>query len=145
MQGIDIRKITAADFEDIYLLNQELGYIYSKEKVKKRIEHILKNTKDMILIAQKYDEVVGYIHGSPYEVLYYDSLINILGFVVKGKYRKTGIGSVLIESLECWGKQKGYSGIRLVSGYDRQEAHKFYEKHGYINRKDQKNFIKIFD
>jgi len=78
-------------------------------------------------------------------LLYSDSLINILGFVVKEKFRNTGVGNVLLEKLEYWVKDNGYSGIRLVSGFDRLNAHRFYERHGYINRKDQKNFIKVFE
>jgi predicted N-acetyltransferase YhbS len=145
MGEINIREIQTTDYNDVYLLNQELGYLYPIEKVKERISYIIKNTKDIILVAQQNDEVVGYIHGSPYELLYSDSLINILGFVVKEKFRNTGIGNILISHMEYWAKENGYSGIRLVSGFDRSNAHRFYQKHGYINRKDQKNFIKTFD
>lgn len=145
MGQINVREIKITDYNDIYLLNQELGYFYPIEKVKDRIAYITENTKDIILVAQQDNEVIGYIHGSPYELLYSDSLINILGFVVKEKYRNTGVGNVLINNLECWAKENGYSGVRLVSGFDRLNAHRFYQKHGYVNRKDQKNFIKIFD
>jgi len=145
MGQINIRKIKTTDYNDIYILNQELGYFYPIDKVKERIAYITENTKDIILVAQQDNEVIGYIHGSPYELLYSDSLIDIRGFVVKEKYRNTGVGSVLINSLECWAKENGYSGIRLVSGFHRVNAHRFYEKHGYINRKNQKNFIKTFD
>ncbi len=143
MNSIDIREIRDSDFEDIYLLNQELGYIYDKQDVKKRIEYIIQNTKDIIFVAEQNGEVIGYIHGSPYELLYSDSLINILGFVVKEQCRNAGVGTILIEKLEGWAKEKDFSGIRLVSGFNRLNAHKFYESHGYINRKDQKNFIKM--
>ncbi|WP_294189587.1 GNAT family N-acetyltransferase [uncultured Clostridium sp.] len=143
MEQINIREIETSDYNDIYLLNQELGYLFAIEKVKDRISYITENTKDVILVVEKDNEVIGYIHGSPYELLYNDSLINILGFVVKGDYRNTGVGNELINSLEDWAKENGYSGIRLVSGYDRTDAHRFYEKHGYINKKNQKNFIKV--
>ena len=145
MEEINVRRIRITDYNDIYLLNQELGYLYAIEKVQERIKYIIDNTKDIILVAQQNDEVIGYIHGSPYELLYSDSLINILGFVVKEKFRHIGTGNVLIGKLECFAKENGYSGIRLVSGFDRLNAHRFYEKHGYINRKNQKNFIKTFD
>lgn len=144
MEKINIREIRANDYNDIYLLNQQLGYLYAVEKVKERIEYIRENTKDIILVAEKNNEVIGFIHGSPYELLYSDSLMNILGFIVKEKFRNIGVGNILIEKLECYAKENGYSGVRLVSGFDRLTAHRFYEKHGYFNRKDQKNFIKIF-
>lgn len=145
MEQISIREVKITDYNDIYLLNQELGYFYPIEKVKERIVYITENTKDIILVAKQDNEVIGYIHGSPYELLYSDSLINILGFVVKEKYRNTGVGNALINHLEHWAKEKGYRGVRLVSGVNRLNAHKFYEKHGYVYRKDQKNFFKIFD
>lgn len=145
MKQINIREIEITDYYDIYTLSKELGHECSIEKVKDRIAFITENTRDIILVAQQENEVIGYVHGSPYELLYSDSLINILAFVVKEKYRSTGIGSIMIKNLEDWAKENGYSGIRLVSRFERTDAHRFYQKHGYINRKDQKNFIKIFD
>ncbi|MEN2776178.1 GNAT family N-acetyltransferase [Acetivibrio clariflavus] len=123
------------DYNDIYLLNQELGYFYSVEKVKKKIEYITQNTKDIVLVAQHDNEVIGYIHGSPYELLCSDSLINILGFVVKEKYRNIGVGNILINNLERWAKENGYNRIMLVSGIERLNAYRFYQKHGYAYRK----------
>lgn len=145
MEKISIRKIKITDYNDIYLLNQELGYSYAIEKIKERIVYISENTKDIILVAEQCNEVIGYIHGSPYELLYSDSLINILGFVVKEKFRNTGVGNKLINALECWVKKNGYTGIRLTSSINRLNAHSFYEKHGYVSRKEQKNFLKEFD
>ena len=145
MDEINIRKIKITDYNHIYLLNQELGYSYVVEKVKERIVYITENTKDIILVAELCNEAIGYIHGSPYELLYSDSLINILGFVVKEKFRNTGVGNELINALEFWAKKNGYTGVRLSSGINRLNAHSFYQKHGYICRKEQKNFIKAFD
>lgn len=145
MNGVIVRPVEVSDYCDIYLLNQELGYFYPKESVKERITYITQNTKDVIFVAELDHEVVGYIHGSPYELLYSDSLINILGFVVKAKYRNLGIGGLLIDSLECWARENKFSGIRLVSGMERADAHRFYEKHGYTSTKNQKNLIKKFD
>lgn len=143
MEGIKVRIIEVTDYNDIYLLNQELGYLFTIEKVKEKISYIKENTKDIILVAEKDNEVIGYIHGSPYETLYFNSLVNIMGFVVKKDSRNLGVGNTLINSLEYWAKENGYSGIRLVSGNDRLDAHRFYKNHGYINKKDQKNFIKL--
>lgn len=102
------------------------------------------NTNDLILVAALENEVVGYIHASPYELLYHDSLMNILSFVVREKQRGTGIGHRLITELERIAKEQGFTGIRLTSGSTRIAAHKFYERHGYILKKEQKNFLKIF-
>ena len=43
---------------------------------------------------------------------------------------------------EHWAKQDYAEGVRLTSGITRADAHKFYLHCGYIDRKDQKNFVK---
>lgn len=141
---VSIRRVSISDYKDIYMLNKELGYLYEEEKVRKKIKYIIENKKDIILVAYINNNIIGYIHGSEYELLYSDSLINILVFVVKESYRKNGVGTALIDKLEEIAIEKKYSGIRLVSGIDREDAHRFYERNGYIYRKEQKNFIKLF-
>ena len=141
---VSIRRVSISDYKYIYMLNKELGYLYEEEKVRKKIKYIIENKKDIILVAYINNNIIGYIHGSEYELLYSDSLINILGFVVKESYRKNGVGTALIDKLEEIAIEKKYSGIRLVSGIDREDAHRFYERNGYIYRKEQKNFIKLF-
>ena len=73
-----------------------------------------------------------------------DSMKNILGLVVDDKYQGQGVGKALLIKAEEWARESGSKGVRLNSAMRRKEAHKFYEKCGYHNRKDQKNYIKIF-
>ncbi|MNC24205.1 putative acetyltransferase [compost metagenome] len=144
----EIREIQVDDYREIYLLNQEFNpnlHQFSEERVKDKIETLIYKTKDVILVYEQNNIVLGYIHGSPYELLFSDSLINILGFVVKEEFRNLGIGSALIKRLEEWGKNNGYSGIKLLSHPSRKNAHRFYENRGYKFTKDQMNFIKILD
>ncbi|KRE31633.1 GNAT family N-acetyltransferase [Paenibacillus sp. Soil522] len=147
MKGKNVREIRVTDYHDIYLLNQDFNpnlYLFSEEKVKEKIENIIKKTKDIIFVYEQNNEVIGYIHGSPYELLFSESLVNVLGFVVKEGYRNKGIGSMLIERVEQWGKDNGFSGMKLLSHPSRLYAHSFYERRGYLFTKDQKNFIKKF-
>ncbi|MBS4021903.1 MAG: hypothetical protein KGZ79_05730 [Dethiobacter sp.] len=74
MGDIKIRKLEPSDYKSIYELNCALGYEYPKEKTKQRIRYILENTEHIILVAELTDEIVGYIHASPYETLYSDSV-----------------------------------------------------------------------
>ena len=147
MKEKNVREIRVTDYHDIYLLNQDFNpnlYLFSEEKVKEKIENIIKKTKDIIFVYEQNNEVIGYIHGSPYELLFSDSLVNVLGFVVKEKYRNQGVGSMLIERLEQWGKNSGFSGIKLLSHPSRIHAHRFYQRRDYMFTKDQKNFIRKF-
>ena len=148
MKEVNIREIKPTDYKDIYLLNQEFNpklCSFSAERVKERIDFITNNTKDIIFVSEQGSEVIGYLHGSPYELLFSDSLINVLGLVVKEKYRNNGVGSMLIGSLECWAKSNGFSGIKLLTHPSRVNAQRFYERHGYVHTKDQKNYMKIFE
>jgi predicted N-acetyltransferase YhbS len=143
----NVREVRIADYPDIYVLNQHFNpnlSVFTEEKVKEKLVTLTTNTKDLILVYEQNNEVIGYIHGSPYELLFSDSLVNVLGFVVKKEYRSQGIGHILIECLEQWAKTAGYSGIKLLSHPSRVQAHNFYERRGYKFTKDQKNFIKTF-
>ena len=106
---------------------------------------ITENSKDIVLIAQQINEIIGYIHGRPYGSFYTDSLINILGFVVKEEYTNIGVGKALIKKLECLAKENGYCGVRLASEFRRPNGHRFYQIYRYINNKKEKNFIMLFD
>ena len=51
MEGLSVREIRCEDYHDIYLLNQEFNSErsdFSAEKVKERIQYIIKNTRDII-------------------------------------------------------------------------------------------------
>jgi GNAT superfamily N-acetyltransferase len=145
MDSVTVRRVVPEDFEDICLLSNELGYSYPAEKMRERIQYILDHTKDIILVAESGGKAVGYIHGSPYELMYHDSIMNILGFVVEEERRGAGIGHRLISELEKMAKGCGFTGMRLTSGSYRIDAHRFYEKHGYMSNKISKKFTKNFN
>lgn len=147
MGNNNVREVRISDYPDIYILNQHFNpnlSAFSEEKVKEKLITLTTKTKDIIFVYEQDNEVIGYIHGSPYELLFSDSLVNVLGFVVKKEYRNQGIGRILIESLEQWAKTAEYTGMKLLSHPSRVQAHNFYERRGYQFTKDQKNFIKTF-
>lgn len=48
MKEKNVREIRVSDYHDIYLLNQDFNpnlYLFSEEKVKEKIEMIIKNQK----------------------------------------------------------------------------------------------------
>ncbi|WP_334077570.1 GNAT family N-acetyltransferase [Paenibacillus sanfengchensis] len=110
-----VREIHITDYQDIYLLNREFNpnlSSFTEEKVKEKIGIITRETTDKIFVFELNNEIVGYIHGSRHELLFADPLINVLGFVVKERYRNQGIGSKLMDYLEHWAREEGYSGIK---------------------------------
>lgn len=140
-----VRECTVSDFERIHFLNSTaFGYEYDLEKTKNRLSAILDRKTDKVYVACIDGVVVGYIHGSDYECTYSDSLKNIMAIAVDEGYRGNGIGKALLCAIEGWAEACGCCGVRLVSGIDRIGAHEFYLRCEYINRKQQKNFIKYF-
>ena len=140
-----IRACTISDYAPIHELNQNaFGYTYPLDKTKIRLEEILDRQTDKLFVACIDDQDVGYIHGSDYECTYSDTLKNIMAIAVDERYQGHGVGKALLGAIENWARECGCCGIRLVSGFDRTGAHAFYLRCGYIHRKQQKNFIKIF-
>ena len=132
--ALSIQKINSAVFK----------YEFDENATKKQLAYILSKPNDIIFIAEADGIVVGYIHGSDYDCTYSRPLKNILSFGILEKYRGKGIGRMLIGRLEDWAAEDGCTGVRLVSGYNRAQAHGFYLHCGYTDRKDQKNFVKLF-
>lgn len=140
-----IRECNISDYVRIHELNKNsLGYEYPLNKTKDRLYEILKRQTDKIYVACIDETVVGYIHGSDYECTYSDSLKNIMAIAVDEVYCGKGVGKALLSVIEDWAEECGCYGVRLVSGFNRTDAHEFYLRCGYVNRKQQKNFIKIF-
>jgi len=141
-----IREAIITDYMDLCCLNKNgLGYDYPEDKTKEKLQLVLKSPADKIFVAEHDGKVAGYIHLSDYEPIYFESLKNILALAVDERYRNQGIGRQLIQVGEAWAKETGAKGIRLSSGLNRKDAHQFYAHCGYIMRKEQKNFIKLFE
>lgn len=119
-----IRKANCQDHRAIWRISREdLGYECCSELVAQRLRH-LDGKRKVVFVAEINNNIIGYIHAETYNVLYYESMVNILGLAVASEYRKI---------------------IRLNSGAARKEAHAFYRAMGYNNQKEQIRFIKKLD
>ncbi len=143
MNNIIIRNGVLNDYIAISKISRfELGYNNDVNLIKEQLQIILNSNDDIIFIAELNNQVVGFIHGSKYISLLGPKMINIMALAVDGNCQNMGIGRLLLNALEKWTILNKYSGIRLVSGIDRENAHCFYESMGYDLRKLQKNYIK---
>lgn len=115
------------------------------DKQRKNLQAVLNDKTQVIFVADIGNKVVGYIHLTSYDVIYTDTYKNCLGLAVDNDYKRMGVGSALLKQGEKWAKENGAVGIRLCSGIERENAHKFYLSQGYIENKLQKNLKKIFE
>ncbi len=144
---ITIRKCAPKDYAALHALNEnEMGYSYSAEQTKIQLDKVLNDTANAVFVALLDNEIIGYIHGCEYNLLYAEPMVNILGIAVCERYRRMGVGRLLLKTLENWAQERGAVAVRLNSGAERTEAHKFYEKCGFVFKKTQysfKEYIKI--
>ena len=137
--------IREATIEDAFAICNiscaDLGYDSSREFVSTRISNLDKG-REKVFVAEVNGIVAGYIHAEKYQTLYAEPMINILGLAVSSKFRRRGIGRLLLKYAERWANEVGIHRIRLNSGASRKEAHLFYRAMGYNNEKGQIRFIK---
>ena len=139
-----IREARLSDAEAIWRLNTEvMGYDYPLEQTAAQFKALLEKKEHKLFVAVADGRVVGYLHGTDYELLYAPKLVNVLALAVDEAHRRKGMARALLEKLEAWAKATGASGVRLVSGAELQEAHACYTACGYERKKNQVNFKKL--
>lgn len=139
-----IRKCEESDACSLARLNKnEMGYDYSAEKTEANLKNVLCKDYECIFVAVADEKLVGYIHISEYELLYFPKMVNILGIAVDSDYKRKGIGRALIQEAEQWARAHEAYEMRLASGEARIYAHAFYEKCGFCAKGAQKKFRKM--
>lgn len=142
MSDFIIRKIELKDAGELCkICNEEMGYECAPALVKSKIEK-LDSKREAVFVAEEESQLLGFIHVERYEVLYFESMANILGLAVKKDFQKQGLGKALLLAAENWAQENGIYLMRLNSGINRTDAHGFYEHLGYVSEKEQKRFVK---
>lgn len=142
--NIKTRNANLLDAEAIWRLNsEEMGYSFTLEATKAKLFKLLSDENHRIFVAVSDGKVVGYIHANGYELLFAPSMRNVLAIAVSSDYKRNGIGRALLTEVEKWAVECGSTGVRLVSGETRTEAHEFYRRCGYVSNKKQLNFKKL--
>lgn len=142
MDNIKIRTVSINDADDICTISGKyLGYPCEPSLVRDKIGK-LNPDREAVFVAMKDDNAVGYIHVEKYDLLYFETMANILGLAVKTEYRHNGIGKALVSAAEAWASENNIKIMRLNSGASRTDAHEFYKHLGYESDKGQLRFTK---
>ena len=145
LTNFTIREAVSFDANAIWQLNcDEMGYQYSLDDTVQNITRLLSSNADKIFVAVSDGLVVGYVHANNYDLIYAPHMKNIMGIAVSSEYKQQGIGKALLQHVENWARETGASGIRLVSGATRTDAHAFYRHCGFEGNKEQINLKKMF-
>lgn len=142
-----IRHLTIADASAVHMLNTitEMGSA-NLEATASTLTRILQHPDQHVLFAFEAEgQVIGYIHAQLYEMLYSPNvLFNVIALAIDEHHQGKGIGKQLLHAVEQEAMVLGMDGIRINSGNNREQAHAFYEKLGYVSNRDQKRYVKLF-
>jgi ribosomal protein S18 acetylase RimI-like enzyme len=97
---------------------------------------LISDESTAVFVAELEGNIVGFVHAivrdaADIPILVPRRFAIIDGIVVRSKYKKRGIGRMLMKGIEEWIKEKGASSIELNVYEFNEEAITFYESLGY--------------
>lgn len=129
----NIRLATLQDAETIQNLIVQLGFDHSLTFISGKLEKLLKSVNDLVLVYEDTDKVIGLITLHFSVQLAFEGDIMTIGYmVVDENYRSKQIGMKLEEYATKIAKEKKCSIIEVYSQAKRTDAHRFYERQGYV-------------
>ena len=143
MEKVSIRNAKNDDAARVSDLSVQLEHPMSASEAQERISVILKDKNQALFVAEKDGKVMGFTSIYVNYELLSGIQARLGGLVVDSKARGMGLGSKLMKKAEEWAKAQGSKSVKLNSNVKRTEAHRFYEKNGYIKTKEQAAFKKI--
>jgi PhnO protein len=139
---VKIRRARKGDAERLAALSEELGYPASVAEMKGRLGRVLREPQDIVLVAEKSGEVIGWLHLGVCHQLETPVFAEINGLIVAEGQRSAGAGAKLLEAGERWARKKKCLGMSVRSNVVRERAHAFYQRQGYEHYKTSKVFRK---
>ncbi|MDM5279026.1 GNAT family N-acetyltransferase [Paenibacillus silvae] len=105
----------------------------NEQQMQKTFQYMEKNGHYYVLGAYDHDELVGSVMGIECMDLMgsCEPFMVVENVIVSERERRQGIGQKLMLEIEQIAKDRGCAYIILVSGDQRKEAHRFYEKLGF--------------
>lgn len=141
---IKIRTAALDDVNSMTTLNLELDYSALTEQINERLNKILSSDNYNAFVAEKENEVIGWLVVEKRLTLESGYTAEITGLIVSKNVRRLGVGKMLIEAAEQWALDNNLPRIVVRSNIGRQESHPFYLKRGYTHTKTSHNYEKRF-
>jgi ribosomal protein S18 acetylase RimI-like enzyme len=130
--SVTVREAQPEDAPAVAVLLGELGYPSTAEQAAERIGRIADDPATWLIVAELDGEVAGL------GVLHVQNLVErdepgveVAGLVVGKRFRRLGVGELLMDALEEEARTRGGKVIVLSTAHRRADAHAFYEALGY--------------
>lgn len=128
----DLRNAVLGDADDVARLLTELGYPCELHDAAERIESILANERQALVLARVDGVVCGLV---AVDFMYYLPLgtttCRVTALVVTPQAQGRGLGRTLLKEAERRARAGHAARIELAAGSQRVDAHKFYRACGY--------------
>jgi GNAT superfamily N-acetyltransferase len=140
---VAIRSATRADVAALSALSSQLGYPASPEDTAARLEGLLARPDDhQVWVATASEGPIAWLHAFVARYLVDDPFVEIGGLVVAEGERGRGVGALLLAHVESWARSLGLTKVGVHSNVVRADAHRFYERAGYVLEKRQGVFLR---
>lgn len=136
-----IRPMRSADAARVAALSTDLGYPSSSDEIAERFACLGRGAEFIVLVAEADDgNVIGWVHAHGRYLLDADSYVELGGLIVDRSSRRLGVGRALLDEVERWTREHGFSAIRVRANRAREEAESFYRGVGFERIKVQNVF-----
>ena len=136
-----IRTAILGDAPTVGLLTSELGYPDDRADSADRLGRVLASPGHTVLVAETAQlTVIGWVHVFSAVRVESDAFAELGGLVVAKNWRAKGVGARLVAAADRWALDNGNHKLRIRSRTERSEAHGFFERLGFVDRKTQRVF-----
>ncbi len=136
--NISFRIANTSDAPAVNELAKQLGYDNEVVDTTSYIQNLQDSLTEELIVAEYQETVIAWMQLSYMLRAESGYFIEITGLVVDERYRSAGIGNKLIEYAKEYCIQKGLNKLKVRTNIVRQRTHAFYERSGFILRKEQK-------
>lgn len=130
-RNVTFRPALPGDAERIAALFTDEGYPSGPSDIVERLERFA-GEDARVVVADLDGEVLGFVavHAIP-RFEHSDRIVRIMALVVDPGVRERGIGRLLMEEAERFGREIGAAFAEVTAGHHRPDAHRLYEEIGY--------------
>jgi GNAT superfamily N-acetyltransferase len=138
-----IREVRLTDTAAVAGLCGELGYPVAESVLEARMRHVAEDPHHAVLVACAPDgALIGWVDVGMTFHLQSGSYAEIGGLVVTASARRNGVGKELVRRAELWASARGAARIIVRSNATRADAHRFYLRENYQQKKTSAVFEK---
>lgn len=135
--NFEIRPAVTGDFAAVYPLFEQLwpNKPLNRTALFEVFDRGVRSQTDELLCAVSDGIIIGFCAFAIVNNLWQEGAIAyVYAMVIDEKFRGNGFGSKLIQTVVSTAKEMGLKRVELDSGFQREQAHRFYQKLGFEKR-----------